>query len=544
MTGISGYIYVLWPGNDSTGQVLKVGRADIIERRMKTYPQGTKLIRSYLVDDHIKVEKDLLRHLKAAYTVNAHYGSEYFTCPDNAAFITDVDKFMLGRLPSDMHSKFVTADIHATVLDIVATHSHDLAGKTIEKFHECKKWGIQNYSQQTAATVIKRILSRMLGVVITGKHVSKRDSFLFPQDLDERLVKARQFHQWFRVNFRVTNQTRDVLRLADVVALYADDHGLYHHHAFGDIQKTVSTLLKAYMIALTAGSIFGLVCVTELPKAPAAVRMRKYAKTLGHTPTAHLPFCPELIVTHGQYRGLMDEANVPSDTVIVQTETGPLHVPGHILREAQCFTYRLAHELFRIQTPVDARFYETFIRNACCPMARSRALEFYHKWRRFTHVKHLMQNRMALDLPCVSEEGLSRDQIKDRLQLYYGNQLLLHLCPTGAEATVLFDEYHWAVRNEVFAERMGAYLGDMETDTYRAIVDSFGFEKYRHGSKSCSTKTPNAVTAFCQKVLYDAFGIKLTKDGNRRKKVSAQTWKFLSMYCSDEKRRDVHPVAR
>lgn len=318
-------------------------------------------------------------------------------------------------------------------------------------------------------------------------------------------------------------------------------------------------ICQAYMVSIQVNTVIGLVCVTheglalaQLARPPPPAKANVGAGKMNTDPamaaSIQLPFCPELLISHEQYLSMQaNPGNGPKEPQWVTVHPAgaagaePLQVAKAILVAGQRFLHHLAHYLYGIQSPVDRAFYDTFVGSACCPVARSKALETYRRWRRYMQVKHILlsaDDRSDHVGGCTNEAvvgdasgGLTKEQQRDAQQLAFGSELLRTLCPPHAEVERLFRDAKVLLKNAMFEERMRAYFGAMSEAKYKAVVDAFGFEKFRHGGKEFTTRIPRASTAFAQKVLYDAFGVDLRRTNCQRKKViSADAWPLLSTY--------------
>lgn len=72
-----GYCYILNPGDIKKQSVYKIGKTDRpVAKRLKEYPEGSKLIKSWEVPDCHTTEKRMIKFFKQKYV--RHSGLEYF----------------------------------------------------------------------------------------------------------------------------------------------------------------------------------------------------------------------------------------------------------------------------------------------------------------------------------------------------------------------------------------------------------------------------------------------------------------------------------
>lgn len=147
--------------------------------------------------------------------------------------------------------------------------------------------------------------------------------------------------------------------------------------------------------------------------------------TVGAVANMKLPFCPELLISRDQYLAMRadpsDDGQEEPELVTVHPDgpgAEPMQVPKSVLVAGQRFVGHLAYDLYRIQKPVDRLFYDTFVGNACCPVAQSKALEMYNKWRRFMQVKHMLSS--------AEGPGDAREQQRKRTAALDGLRVATH----------------------------------------------------------------------------------------------------------------------
>lgn len=221
-----GYIYVVHTGDaiqdEDDALVLKVGRTKCLRERIKQYPKGSILLRAYSISNQIGFEDKLHQFLSDNnFKQRLDYGTEYYQPDSTRKFLSAISQFVdsSSDLPEYLRkfeeeenntrkTKHKSSSIHDAVLTFLQHSAADLAD-TRQKIKHVNQLILKD---KVYGGTIKYVMAHMLKVALlssNSKNCWVRDVYEFPQNLQDNLHVALNFHKWFSASFRITANTHE-----------------------------------------------------------------------------------------------------------------------------------------------------------------------------------------------------------------------------------------------------------------------------------------------------------------------------------------------